>query len=287
MSAKAFLVNPRVSVISGTECIRGIATTEYHVYIVRYGSNHIEVYDKDNIAVRRQNIDVPEMSDAYSMTACQHYNCLYISDSSAQIHRLQLSNRSVTKWSLKDISWGLSVTSNHNLLVSLYNTKIIQEYTTQGSLVREINPGISTHGLIHSIEMSTGQIVVCHWRRPQLRVLTVDTSGKVITSYDGPSGSAAGQLVDPHCLTLDSQNNVLVADYNHSKVVLFSPTLNHLGDITLSQHQLSRPYRLQFDQLRGRLYIGEESGLVFVLERASESKWWKYIPWISTRRKSD
>jgi len=217
MSADSFLVNPRVSVISGTERVQGIATTESDVYIVREGLKHIEVYDKEHVAVKEQNIDVLEMSKVLSMTCCQHYNCLYISDSSKQIHRVQLSNRSVTKWSIKDDSCGLSVTSNHNLLVSLYITKIIQEYTTQGSLVREINPDISTHLLAHSIEMSTGQIVVCHTGRPQLRVLTVDTSGKVITSYDGPTGSAAGQLGSAWCLAVDSQNNVLVADYNNHK----------------------------------------------------------------------
>jgi len=144
---------------------------------------------------------------------------------------------------------------------------MIVEYTTHGSALREISLNDSIVCPHSCIVLSTGQFVVSHVGSTQHRVLVVDTNGSIVKSYGGPEGSSTGQLNSPYHLTIDTFDNVLVADCNNHKVQVLSSTLTHLYDITLSKHQLSRPYRLHLDEFNGRLYIGEPSGRLFVLDK--------------------
>jgi hypothetical protein len=251
--------------------VRGVATVGSELFVVRYESRVIQVYSTSDFAELRQ-IKVSDMEHPNSLAACQHHNCLYISDYVLEhIHRVDLSNSSVTKWRVVDWPGGLSVTTNHHLLVTACihrfspSRDAIYEYTTRGSLMREISLDVSIDGPLHSIELSSGQFVVCHDGRTQHRVCTVDTSGRIIHSYGGPKGSSAEQLYGPSCLAVDEHGCVLVADGNNHKVQILSPALTHLGDVTLPQHKLHRPHRLHLDELNGRLYIGEDSGRVLVL----------------------
>ena len=131
--------------------------------------------------------------------------------------------------------------------------------------MRAISLDDSIDGPQYSIELSTGQFVVCHEGATQHRVLIVDNEGHIIESYGGPDGSSTGQLDGPRCLTVDRYDNVYVADWNNDKVQLLSPTMTHLCDVTLSKHQLSEPCRIHLDEMNGLMYIGEGSGRLLVV----------------------
>ena len=60
-------------------------------------------------------------------------------------------------------SLGLSVTTNHHLLVTLCGSNAISEYRTHGGLVREFICDVSIDWPLHSIELSSGQFVVSEW----------------------------------------------------------------------------------------------------------------------------
>ena len=201
------------------------------------------------------------MKDPVSLAACPHNNCLYVSDYDLKhIHRVDLSSSSVSKWSVGDSHRGLSVTRNHHLLVTLPSSKRICEYTTHGDVMREINLDVSIDYPQHSIELSSGQFVVCHAGDREHRVCTVDANGRIVQSYGGPKGSSAGQLNGPYCLAVDKRGYVLVADWLNDRVQILSPALTHLCDVTLSEHWLSWPCRLDLDEQRGRLCVGEGWG---------------------------
>jgi len=92
------------------------------------------------------------------------------------------------------------------------------KYTTEGKLLKEISLDDSIQHPVHSIELSTGQFVVCHWGAVHHRVCIVDRNGQVVTSYGTSHGSAKGQLKYPVYLAVESNDNVLVADSENNKV---------------------------------------------------------------------
>src|ERR1051325_10627085 len=137
------------------------------LFVVPHSQSQVQVWDTHNFTLAR-HVTVPGMKYPISLVACPHYNCLYISDGRPErIHRVELSNSSVTKWYVGGRPWGLSVTSNHHLLVALLGSKRIREYTTHGSVTREIKLDVSIDCPRHSIELSSGQFVVCHGDGPQ------------------------------------------------------------------------------------------------------------------------
>jgi len=163
--------------------------------------------------------------------------------------------------------YGLSLTSTDNVLVTLGDTKQLNEYTPDGRLMREISLDSSIEHPWHSVQLSGDWFVVSHgWSGSLNRVCIVDTSGRIIQCYGGASGSGLGQLDVPRHLAVDGHGNVLVADQSNNRVVILSPSLIRLGYIKISGLEMSQPWPLHLDKLTHRLYIGEWlSGRVLVL----------------------
>ena len=246
--------------------VYGITQLDTELFVCTWDSSErVAVYDLNTYNVTR-HVTVSGMEVPWSLAACKQNNCLYIGDCGlACIHRVDLSDDTRSKWSVKAVPCGVSLTRAFNLLVTL-RSQSIEEYTTTGSLIRSITLDASIDNPLHAIELSSGQFVVCHWGSAQHRVCVVDTTGRIVHSYGGPPGSSTGQLNGPLSLAVDTRGYVFVADCNNNRVQLLSPTLTPLGDVTTPGHQLSGPYRLHLDELNGRLYVGESlSSRVFVL----------------------
>jgi len=240
--------------------VTGITVPGRDVFVVR-DTSQVCVYNSTSFT-SSHNLKISESEKLKGIVSCSHNNCLYVRDSTAKIiYRYDLSNHATTKWSVNGGCRGLSVTKCYNVLVTLYENGRIQEYTTHGSLIRDISLDSSIDHPWHCVQLSTGNFVVSHFGG-QHRVCAVDRNGHIIQSYGGSQGSGVGQLGNPRHLAVDIHDNVLAADYSNDKVQLLSPTLTHLGDIVIPGHQLKHPYALHFDEQNQRLYIGER---MFVL----------------------
>ena len=157
--------------------------------------------------------------------------------------------------------YALSLTSTHNVLVTLADTRRVQEYSPDGRLIREISLDESIVSPQHTVQLSSDRLLVSHGERETLhRVCLVTMNRSILQCYGGARGSGDGQLDVPRDLAVDRHGNVLVADSWNNRVVLLSPSLTLLGYITVSGHELSEPYALHLDLLTHRLYIGEWSG---------------------------
>ena len=99
------------------------------------------------------------------MTACARNKCLYLSNwDNNNVHTVELSgSNAVKKWSVTDRPAGLSVNIAHNLVVACEGANKLQEYTTRGSLVREIRLQAGVTWPWHAIQLSTGDYVVSRW----------------------------------------------------------------------------------------------------------------------------
>ena len=111
----------------------------------------------------------------------------------------------------------------------------------------------------HGVQLTTGQVVVCHGKRGESlqRVCVVGDDGKVTRSYGGQWGSDVGQLNYPRHLAVDKDSQfIFVAAQENNRVVLLSPTLEFVRYVT---EGLPGPRRLYLHQPTRHLFVGQLS----------------------------
>jgi hypothetical protein len=152
----------------GDRDVVGVTSVDDRLFVLRSPSQQsIQVYDLKTFTLQQQTLKVNGLSDnsCNGLTACVVNKCLYVSDyENATVYKVQLTvDNKISKWSVGRGPSGLSINTACNLLVACCDDKKIQEYTTSGSLVREIclksNDGKSLSPL-HVIQLTSGQFVV-------------------------------------------------------------------------------------------------------------------------------
>jgi len=181
--------------------VTGITVLGCDVFVVRLTSK-VSIYSSTNFtSSQKLKIRATGAKHLQGIDSCSHNNCLYVIDNKQDaIYRHDLSNNVTTKWSVSGTCCGLSVNKCYNVLATLFDTKRVLEYTTHGSLIREISLNID--GPLHCVQLSTGNFVVSHYG-DQHRVCYVDKSGRIIQSYGGSRGSGVGQLNNPYHIAID------------------------------------------------------------------------------------
>jgi len=253
---------PVLHVIPGPSLVRGVTSLGDDVFVVRLPTQQkIELYDAKTFALQR-NVTVPGLGDySYSLAACPHNNCLYASDwYNDSVHRVELSGRNaVMKWSVGR-PVGLSVNSEHNLLVVSRDERKLQIFTTRGTLLQNIQLQADIKRPRHAVQLPTGQFLVSHYGSLH-RVCLVGVDGAVVRSYGGQAGSQLTQMNGPEGLAVDREGRVLVADQNNNRLLVIDQSLSSAHEISVCvDGGLKGPYSLWYDQSRRRLYIGEWVG---------------------------
>jgi len=172
----------------------------------------------------------------------------------------------IKSWSVGGVCCGLSITKSYNLLVTVHNSNIIQEFTPNGQLVREIVLDSSIDHPQHCVQLARDRYVVSHEGDELHRVCIVDMNGCIVKSYGDYPGSEVGQLNGPRQITLDERGCILVTDSHNNRVEMLNFELTHLMFVTLPGHKMRRPQTLHFNEDHDCLYIGELDGRLFALE---------------------
>ena len=264
--------SPTVAYVS-PECeeVGGVASLGDEVFVMRFITQQkIEVYDAKTFTLQR-HVRVPGLGDnSCGLVACPYNNCLYASDSNNNsVHRVELTVSSdVMKWSVAVLPLGLSVNSEHRLLVVSQDERKLQIFTSRGTLLQNIQLRAKIEDPWHAVQLPTGQFLVSHFG-PLHRVCLVGGDGAVVRSYGGQEGSKLTQMNDPRGLAVDGEGRVLVADVKNNRLLVID------ADASLSSaHELfvcvdkglKGPCSLWYDQSRGCLYIGEGSGRLIVVD---------------------
>jgi len=270
VDSKSFMGSPTVTYVipKGRE-VGGVTSLGDDVFVVRSFSQQIEVYDAKTFTLQR-NITVPGLADtvfglsAWCLAACPYNNCFYASVSNnSMVHRVDLSGRpsnAVMKWSAACHPVGLSVNSEHNLLVVSRDERKVQIFTTHGILLQKIQLKAHVKSPCHAVQLSTGQFLVSHSGSLH-RVCLVGGDGAVVRSYGGQKGSKLTHLHHPAGLAVDREGRVLVADWYNDRLLVLDQSLSSAHVMSVrGVGGLNGPHRLWYDQSRRRLYIGEESG---------------------------
>jgi len=254
--------------------VRGVTSLGDDVFVVRYFSQQkIEVYDAKTFTLQR-HIKVPGLGvSPFGLAACPYNNCLYASDcNNDSVHRADLSGSdAVMKWSVARCPVGLSVNSEHNLLVVSQGERKLQKFTTHGTLLQNIQLQADIESPHHAVQLSTGQFLVSHYGhsgRSLHRVCLIGADGAVVRSYGGQQGSQLTQMNNPAGLAVDRKGHVLVAEYYNNRLLVLDQSLSSAHEMSVCvDGDLKGPFCLWYDQSRRCLYIGEwDGGRVIVID---------------------
>jgi len=231
------------------------------VFVMRDNSQQVEVYDAETLTLQR-HITVHGIGRyPRGLVSCPNNNRLYASDLTNNIHRVELSgSNAVKKWSVAGKPTGLSVNIAHNLVVACLGANKLQEYTTHGSLVREICLQSGMTSQRHAIQLSTGDYVVSQNTSPGV-VSVVGVDGQVIHSYGQSQTSDVGQMKYPASLAVTKNDDILVADEGNNRILSINRSTGCVQELALSvDGGIQRPHGLCLDESQGRLYVCEWFG---------------------------
>jgi len=249
-----------LTVTPGDTAVSAVTSLDDRVYVVRYNSKEVEIYDAATLALVRR-LPVPGISHrALGIAACPRNKCLYLSDwSDPSIHRVDLATDATKKWPVAKRPRGLSVNRDHNLLVACSDDEKLQEYTTDGRLVREICLKADVGSPWHAIQLSTGDYVVSHCESPGV-VSVVEVDGGLLCSY-GPSSSSSsdvGPMKYARSLAVTKHGDILVADAVNNRILAINSSLTRAQLFPIpADIELQYPCALCLDETRDRLYVSE------------------------------
>jgi len=263
-----------IHVIPEGDGVGGVTSLGDDVFVVRYNREQkIEVYDTKTFTLQR-HITVPGLALCrMGLAACPYNNCLYASDSdNNSVHRVDLSgSNAVMKWSVAGSPAGLSVNSEHNLLVVSHSESKLQIFTTHGTLLQNIQLQAGIECPYHAVQLPTGQFLVSD-RGSLHRVCLVGVDGAVVLrSYAGQHGSQLTQMNYPEGLAVDREGRVLVGDMDNNRLLVIDESLSSAHEMSVSvDGGLKVPFSLWYDQSRRRLYISEWRERVIVINNLKD-----------------
>ena len=172
----------------------------------------------------QRTIMVEEIDNPWDIVASG--NVLYVSEKSTRlIHRIQLPDESVSNWSVDGYRLTLSISKNGNVIVASWDSNNILEYTSDGTLVRQIavNRIDRNHvGLQHAIQLEGDKFLVSQDTETNNRVCMIDNTGKVIKCYGERFGPGMGYFnlqIESADLTIGRNGSILVADAHDNRIV--------------------------------------------------------------------
>jgi len=268
--------SPTMTRVIPSNCnnVGGVTSLRDDIFVMHHNNcrQQIEVYNAKTFILQR-HIQVYELGGSFGLAVCPHNNCLYASNwNSNSVHRLELCDgNAVMKWSVARRPLGLSVNSEHSLLVVSYGERKLQIFTTVGTLLQDIPLQADIEYPRHALQLPTGQFLVSHAGSLH-RVCLVGVDGAVVRSYGGPKGSLLTQMNGPEGLAVDREGRVLVADRDNNRLLVIDQSLSSAHEMSVCVDRgLKGPHSLWYDQSRRRLYIGECSrGRVIVIDNLED-----------------
>ena len=269
--------NVEKTISTGVDVL-GVTSVDDELFVLlRCADNQVAVYSINDYQLLR-HLSLPKfkpdgLNDITSMS-CVRYKCLYLSDNNNKcIHRHDLDSSATDKWAVSDKPCGLSITPSGNLLVTCQSKAKLVEFADSGERLREIILQKDIECPRHGLQLTTGKFVVCHGESTVHvvgvfscdRVCIVGDDGNALCSfYGGERGSKVGRLEYPRHLAVDKDSQFMFVVYKLNRgVMLLSPTLDRVRHVV---EGLTDPRRLYFHQTTRRLFVGQVSGDVTVIQ---------------------
>lgn len=251
----------------GDRAIIGLTAVGSRLFVLRSPCvAAIDVYDTVKFSPEAPvRVDGLGDNNKNALTSCVYNNCLYVSDCSRNmVYKIDVASDVVTwKWRVGLMPTGLSVNAARHLLVTCSDAEKIQEYTSEGSLVREIclqakNISLSPR---HAVQLSCGLLAVCHYN-PVHDVSEIDSEGRVVVSYASRLKSTSNnKFVYPRHLAVSESDYILVADSWNHRIVVLNHSMNCARESSVTvDGGFKEPRIIYLDPSHDRLYVGEYKG---------------------------
>ena len=240
--------------------IIGVTSLGDDVFVLREQSRYVDLYDSDTLR-RVRKVFITDLMEVADMTSSTRHQCVYISDYKGKVIFRLTADFKLSRWTVSDGPFGLSVMSNDNLLVTCPDTRRLKEFTSDGRLVREIiiDYNISSN-IWHAVELSSGQFAVSHggYKDDNHQVCVVNSLGQVGSCYGKQKGARMGQLENPVHLSV-VEGSVLVACMSSPRIIQLSRTMSYVGTILTGQDGLKGPYAMHYDSEMRQLYVADNT----------------------------
>ena len=242
------------------EPVMGVTSLDNQLYVLRHKpSEQVEIYDINSYHFQRC-LTVLGLGNAQDIVACAHNRCAYMSDSSHKsVRKIALLGDTTTQWTVNDEPHGLSLSLTHGVLVTCLDVSKIKEFSADGQLLREVVLPGDVVSPAHSVQLSSGEFIVCHgdlYNRLH-RVCLVSSDGHVVKSFSGPKGSSSQQINMLTRLAVDENDFVYVADACNRRVLLLSPSLTFVRQVVSCEQFTGRPRAVHLDRNRQHLYVAD------------------------------
>jgi hypothetical protein len=194
------------------------------------------------------------------MTSCATNDCIYINcQTRKKILRLDIAEGAESEWTIDRRPTGLSVNCASNLIVTCCFPDALMEFTTHGSLIRDIILQSEVSCPRHAVQLSDGQFVVCRGGYGSHLVCRVSSIGRPVVSFGCKPESENEQLKEPRHVALVADGKLLVADSMNSRIRVLDNRLRSLS-CDMFSIDVSEPVALCYDESQDRLYVGEWKG---------------------------
>jgi hypothetical protein len=244
-------------------------------YIIRLNSRHVEVFDESTFKfLHRMDVLGFTVDCVSTLVACATHNCLYLSRwNKMAIYRIDLADgNEVIDWKVGNDAKAISVNKAANVLVVCRSRPdLLKEYTTRGTLVRQIQ--LQTVGLhtFSAIQLDDDRFVCCQGfeNDDAHRVCIVTAAGQVVYSYGNEPGSAKGLLNAPVYMAVDRRGFIFVANYRDNRIVVLNPLLTWLRDLSVDGAVKERVFLVMCaNDPCDRLFVGDnvDGGRIFMFD---------------------
>ena len=249
-----------------SKSVSGLTILDNELFVVSEKSSEVKVYDSTKFSFSRR-WKMKDLIRPIDIGSCSRNKCLYILQIkgifrwSNEILRVDRYGILINKWSTRgDVGYGLSVTDESNVILTVANKNKLNKYSPDGQLIREIDitSGAGIRCPRHVIELANGHFLVSHGYGDLHRVCTVSADGKPQKSFGENRGSAIGQMNEPFYLSVDVNGFVMVVDRRNSRVLLLDPDLEFKREIlSKEEHGLRDPSRILLDGIKDRLFVAD------------------------------
>lgn len=241
--------------VGETAAITGVTVLRNELFIATAMCSDIEVYDASSYDFQRR-LELDCLTNPQDMQSCAKNDCLYIFERtnkhchSGEIVRIDYYGALVTKLAKKVGLGRIFVTDDSNIILTVFRTHTIYEYSPSGCLIREVNLSLCANifNPIYSIKLASGNFLVSD--KFSRRVHMVDSVGQIVCSSTGHIGKATA-------MHADADGSVIVVDRADSRILLLSSDLQYKREIVWRKHGLRHPATIYTDASSGRLCVAD------------------------------